>query len=231
MCWSVLSPITLGLNSRGGEQRLQVGWAHPIFPSREGCPLFRRTSSETPATEPVAKPGGKGRPTPTRKEAEAAARERARLGKDKKAMLRRQRALRSESSKKMRAAMKTGDEKYLPARDQGPVRRFIRDFVDSRLGFTELFFPMFILIFVLGLTGNPTLSQFSSALFMTSMLLVIVDIALLRYRVRRAITARFPGESLSGVTWYAVSRAMNMRFMRLPKPQVKIGQPLPEHYS
>ena len=28
--------------------------------------------------------------------------------------------------------MKTGDERYFLPRDKGPVRRFIRDFVDSR---------------------------------------------------------------------------------------------------
>ena len=33
---------------------------------------------------------------------------------------------------KQREALANGDERYLPARDKGPVRRFVRDYVDSR---------------------------------------------------------------------------------------------------
>jgi hypothetical protein len=61
-------------------------------------------------------------------------------------------------------------------------------------------------------------------------LLVGLDMFMLRYRLRRQLAARFPGESTKGTTYYAVTRAMQMKFMRLPKPKVKIGQELPEHY-
>jgi uncharacterized membrane protein len=198
-------------------------------------PLFRRKTTESPAESPAEsrteRPGAKGRPTPTRKEAEAAARERAKLAKDPKAFSRKQREMRAESSKKVREALKTGDEKYLPARDQGPVRRFIRDFVDSRLGFTEMLAPMLILILVLG-TGifGETIRVFSGTLWIVTLILVVLDVVWLRFRVRRAVRSRFPEESLKGVTWYAVMRAVNMRFLRLPKPQRKIGEALPERY-
>ena len=193
--------------------------------------MFRRTPAQDPATESVEKLGGKGRPTPTRKEAEAAARERARLPRDRKAMMRRQRDLRVESSRKMRAAMKSGDEKYLPARDRGPVRRFIRDMVDSRLRFGDIMIPVFIVMLVVqyGAYGSPA-AQFAGALILPLMLLAVAEVLIIRFRVRREVRRRFPDESLQGVTLYAVMRAMNMRWMRLPKPQVKIGEPLPETY-
>lgn len=194
--------------------------------------MFRRNTSPSPDTEPEqGKPGGKGRPTPTRKEAEAAARERAKLPKDRKALARRQRQLRSESSKKMRQAMKTGDEKYLPARDQGPVRRFVRDFVDARLGFAELLAPMLILIMVLGygLAGEGGVF-IANSLWFTTLLLVILDVLLLRFRLRKRLRERFPDEPQKGLFFYALMRALNMRFLRMPKPQVKIGQKLPEQY-
>ena len=41
---------------------------------------------------------------------------------------------------------------------------------------------------------------------------------------------RFPDEPTKGTTYYAITRALQMKFMRLPKAQVKIGQELPEHY-
>ena len=63
-----------------------------------------------------------------------------------------------------------------------------------------------------------------------TLLLVVIDIVWLRFRVRQAVRSRFPDESLKGITWYAISRAVNMRFLRLPKPQRKIGEALPQNY-
>ncbi len=54
--------------------------------------------------------------------------------------------------------MKTGDERYLPPRDKGPVRRFIRDFVDSRFSFIELMVPLLVVTMVLGYSGNSYLA-------------------------------------------------------------------------
>ena len=48
--------------------------------------------------------------------------------------------------------------------------------------------------------------------------------------MRREITRRFPDAPLKGTTYYAVMRSLQMKFMRLPKAQVRIGQQLPEHY-
>jgi hypothetical protein len=194
--------------------------------------LFRRHSSEIPTDDMSVdgKAQGKGRPTPSRKEAEAAARERAKVPRDRKALARMQRQKKIESSRTLREGMKAGDEKALLARDRGPVRRFVRDLVDSRMGFAELLAPMLIVIMLLGYTAGTTGQRYSTALWYTTILLVIGDILLLRFRVRRRVRAMFPDESVKGLTVYAVMRALNLRFLRLPKPKVKIGQQLPEHY-
>ena len=47
----------------------------------------------------------------------------------------------------------------------------------------------------------------------------------------RELKRRFPDESYSGLSYYAITRAMQMKFMRLPKPRVKIGQTLPDDYN
>jgi hypothetical protein len=194
--------------------------------------LFRRTKQSeeaSTATEPTG-PGGKGRPTPTRKEAEAAAKARAKPPRTRKELARRQREQRVESSRKVREAMKTGDERYFLARDRGPVRRFIRDFVDVRFSFVELMIPVMIVVLVLGYSGNANLMQIGNTLLLGMLLLVVVDLVWLRFRLRRELGRRFPDEPTKGTTYYAVSRAMQMKFMRLPKPQVRIGQSLPERY-
>lgn len=196
--------------------------------------MFRRTKSET--TAPVetdatdTKVGGKGRPTPSRKEAEAAARARAKVPRTRKEQMAAQRAARGESSTKIRQAMRTGDERYLPARDKGPVRRFIRDFVDSRFSFIELMVPLLVVTMILGYSGNAYLAGVGNTVLLGTLLLVVVDMVMLRFRLRRELSRRFPTEPVKGTTYYAVMRAMQMKFMRLPKAQVKIGQKLPEHY-
>ena len=52
----------------------------------------------------------------------------------------------------------------------------------------------------------------------------------LRFRLERELARRFPDAPTKGTTYYAVMRVAADAFMRLPKPQVKIGQQLPEHY-
>jgi hypothetical protein len=194
--------------------------------------LFRRNKSDadTEPTGTAVKEGGKGRPTPTRKEAEAAARARAKVPRTRKEIARAQRAARFESSQKVRSAMKSGDERYFLARDKGPVRSFIRDFVDSRFSFVELMIPLLLLTLALGYSGNPTLSSMGNTILLGTMLLVVVDLFIMRLRMRRELARRFPDESTNGTTYYAVMRSLQMKFMRMPKAKVKIGQKLPERY-
>ena len=166
-----------------------------------------------------AKQGGKGRPTPSRKEAEAAARARAKGVQDRKAAARTSRQQRAEQNAKMREGMRTGDERYLPARDKGPVRRFIRDYVDARLCMAELLLPLLILIMVTQ-TISPSLS---SGLWAATVLLVALDTMWLVFRLRRTLQARFPKDSHRGAVGYALLRSMQLRWLRMPKPQVKLG--------
>jgi hypothetical protein len=184
--------------------------------------VFGRTKKPQPgadATVAVVKEGGKGRPTPSRKEAETAARERARAGMDKKAAQRLLRERRTAENRKMRAGLKTGDERYLPARDQGPVKRAVRDYVDSRLSVAEFLLPMLVLIMVLSYT-NPVIGN---DLWILTVLLVLVDTAWMLIRLRRALRERFPDDNLKGVNSYAVLRVIQMRFMRVPKAKVGLG--------
>jgi hypothetical protein len=192
--------------------------------------VFRRTNSEQETPTVPEKVGGKGRPTPSRKEAEAAARARAKVPRTRKEQMAAQRAARGETSQRMRQAMKTGDERYLPARDRGPVKRFIRDFVDSRFSFIELMVPLLIVSMVLGYTGSRGMVQLGNTVLFTTLMVIVVDIVMLRFRLRRELARRFPGESTKGTTLYAAMRSLQMKFLRLPKAQVKIGEKLPETY-
>jgi hypothetical protein len=192
--------------------------------------LFRRKSEESAPVDEPPKVGGKGRPTPTRKEAEAAAKARAKVPRTRKEQMQRQRQSKTASSKEVRAAMKAGDERYLLARDKGPVRRFIRDYVDSRFSFVELMIPILIVTMILGYSGSSQLATIGNTLLFGMLLLVVLDLVLLRRRLRKQLAIRFPDEPVKGTTYYAVTRSLQMKFMRMPKAKVKIGQELPDHY-
>lgn len=202
--------------------------------------MFRRNSAEPadsgsstavppqPTTDPAApRPGGKGRPTPSRKEAEAAARERARATKDKKTARKLERDRRAKESRKMRDGIKAGDPRYLPRRDQGPMRAYIRDMVDARVCFAEFLLPLLLIIMFLQYSAQPGLVAFGTGLWSVTLILVLVDSILLRFQLRRRLQQRFPDESYKGTTFYALLRALQVRFLRVPKPRVKLGQRLP----
>ena len=201
---------------------------HPI--QVKAARVFRRTSSEPETPAATDKAGGKGRPTPSRKEAEAAARARAKAPRTRKEQMAAQRAARGDTSQKMRQAMKTGDDRYLPARDQGPVRKFIRDYIDSSFWMLELMLPAMVVFLVFGYSGNATLASYANLALPAMLLVVLFEGFRMRGKLRKELTRRFPDDSQKGATMYAVMRALQVRFLRMPKPQVKVGQALPEHY-
>ncbi len=187
--------------------------------------MFRRSDkaeSQPVVLEPKG-PGAKGRPTPTRREAEAARKERARAVLDKKAARKLQRERRMQASAKTREGMRSGNERYLPARDQGPVKRFIRNYVDARISIAEFLLPLLVIIMVMQYSGSKTLLGFSNALWTTTILVVALDTIWLLVRLKRALRAKFPDESHKGTTFYAIMRVLQLRWLRMPKPQVKIG--------
>jgi len=197
--------------------------------------LFRRTKpdasdrerSETDASAATQK---KGRPTPSRREAEAANKARAKVPRTRKEQAAARRLARTETGAKMREAMRTGEERYLPARDRGPVRRFLRDYVDRSFSILELMLPAMVVLLIFGYSGSTTLAAYSNAALPALLLVVIVDIFRIRWRLRQELTRRFPDESQKGATMYAVMRALQIRPLRQPKPQVKRGAELPERY-
>jgi hypothetical protein len=188
--------------------------------------VFRRTSKQQPEPVQVEKPGGKGRPTPTRKKAQAAAKERARMGKDKKSakVLRERRA---QDNQKVREGMRSGDPRYLMERDKGPVRAFVRDYVDTRISFMEYLLPVLVLIMALQFAGQ---QQLSSTLRSATILLLVLEVAWLLSRLSKEIRIRFPEEETRGWRFYALMRAIQLRPLRMPKPRLKPRQPLPKRY-
>jgi hypothetical protein len=192
--------------------------------------VFRRRSSPDGSTASSradgaadAAGGGKGRPTPTRREAEAARKARVRPVVDRREAVRRQRQLARAERAKARQAMATGDERNYLGRDKGPVRAFIRDWVDARRTIAEFFLPIVLLVLLLSFVRNPTVQLFSSALWLATMLLVAIDLTWFGVKLRREIRTRFPDDGGRGHVFYGIARATQLRKLRMPKPRVRPG--------
>lgn len=173
------------------------------------------------ATEPAA---GKGRPTPTRKEAEAQRKQTLRVPSDPKEAKRAARARAAEERQVARAALLAGDEKHLPARDQGPVKSFIRDFIDSRWAAAEFFLPMALVVLVVGFLPVSGIQGPVSMLWMLLTLFMIVDTSLILFRLSSELKRRWPSPAeRKGATLYGLMRVLQLRRLRLPPPRVRAG--------
>lgn len=178
----------------------------------------------TDATAEDAAVTGKGRPTPKRKEREAA-NQRPLVGNDRKVANKAAKAKYNEARDRARIGMANGEEKFLPARDKGPQKRFVRDYVDARFSFGELMIPVMLIIIVLTLIDDPQIQVLSIMGLWGFFILAVLDCVLAGVQVGRRLGAKFGAENVKkGYRWYAAMRCLQMRRMRLPKPQVKRGQ-------
>ncbi|HEV2088168.1 MAG TPA: DUF3043 domain-containing protein [Cryptosporangiaceae bacterium] len=200
--------------------------------------LFRRKPAEPVATESDPEAATileaatksytppKARPTPKRSEAER----RRRAGepapkndKDAKARMReRRRAERAQAYDGMRR----GDDKYLPARDKGPVRRLVRDLVDARRNVGTFFFFGAIVVVVGSMAIWPPIVRLGANLLWLGLIAaMLLDGFLIARLIRRTVRDRFPDapDRMAGLYFYGIMRSVVFRRMRAPQPQVRVG--------
>jgi len=167
---------------------------------------------------------GKGRPTPKRSEAERNRRQpitgsrapAAPRTPEDKAKARSERARRYD-------AMKAGESWALNPRDRGPARALARDYIDSKRRVSEYYMYILVLLLVGVFVRDKVVQTYLSPLILVLVLVVVIDAQLIRYRLRRLVSERLPGESTRGLTWYAVMRALQIRRFRVPAPRVRPG--------
>ena len=195
---------------------------------------FRRTGKPEQAVPAAAavdefdvgdgrRTASKGRPTPKRRDADPRARgpvppppttrreaykRTKQQGADKRAVVR-------ESARR-------GDESALPSRDRGPVRRLVRDIVDTRRNVASLFLPFAVLFLAGYFVPNSSIQQYLVLAWTIFFLLVIADSVSVGLRISRTVKARFPEDKskLRGVIFYGIQRSTMIRRWRFPKPAV-----------
>lgn len=198
-----------------------------------------RTAAEREARAATAP---KGRPTPKRSEvsrrrgpvapapmtaAEARRRRKEmrgpKLSREEKKV---ERAARRSDAAERRERMMAGEDAYLLPRDQGPVRRYVRNVVDSRRNLLGLFMPSALgLIFVMLAVPSVQVQQLLSPAMLVLVFIMVIDGFVLGRKVNRLVDEKFPDNTETGwkLGFYAASRASQLRRMRAPRPLVERG--------
>jgi hypothetical protein len=125
-----------------------------------------------------------------------------------------------------REKMMAGEDAYLLPRDKGPVRRFVRDVVDSRRNVLGLFMPAALgLIFIMLAVPSVQIQRLLSPAMLVLVLIMVADGFLVGRKVNKLVNEKYPDNTESGwkLGFYAASRASQMRRMRAPRPQVDRG--------
>jgi hypothetical protein len=183
--------------------------------------LFRRNTEAAAPEQPAATidhapTGKKGRPTPTRKEAEAA---------------RRQRVTTSLSKKEARAAASRHSRaermKAVNAREAAPEKALMRDYIDARFNLGEFLLPSVVVILAVTLLGSywPSVTVIATLAMYLFIFAVFVDVSLMWRGFKKELAARLPKASPKGLLIYGMTRSTQIRRFRSPAPRIKRGDP------
>ncbi|HEY0239095.1 MAG TPA: DUF3043 domain-containing protein [Friedmanniella sp.] len=188
--------------------------------------LFRRTTTTGEGSSAVTAPsetdrvtrdpsGRKPGPTPSRKEAEAARRQRVTKTYSK----RESRALTTQQNRSNRM-------KVMAARDGTPEKGLMRDYVDARFSIGEVLLPALVLILASSFltTILPRAAAVGTVVMYLFVLSVLVDLFLMWRGFKKVLAARMPGTSTRGLLFYGANRAIQIRRFRIPPPRVKRGE-------
>jgi hypothetical protein len=181
--------------------------------------LFRRNSQ---AAEPEPPPpidhgptGKKDRPTPTRKEAEAARRQRMTTTLSKK-------QARAASSRQARAERM----RAISAREATPEKVLMRDYIDSRFNIGEFLLPSVVVILAITILGSywQAVTLIATLAMYLFIFAVFVDGHLMWRGFKKVLAARLPKASPKGLLMYGMTRSTQIRRFRSPAPRIKRGE-------
>jgi hypothetical protein len=155
-------------------------------------------------------------PTPTRREAEAARRERL-----NPTLTPAQQRARDRGTK-----AKSREEQWSKV-DNEPSRLLLRDFIDSRPGIAQWWMPIIMSALVLALAAMyaaPDLAVPATFVPYLALAALGVHIFILWRQFRVLLAERMPGAPTRGLLVYLINRIISMRRFRVPLPRVKPGE-------
>lgn len=188
-----------------------------------------KKQENSPETAPQSAPsatGGKGRPTPKRKDAQAE-NLRPLVPVDRKASAKAAKARIRERENIEYEAMQKGDINHMPKSERLPWRVYIRDYVDARFNVGEFFIPAALVLLVASMLittviQNPWVSMGIMALMYLYFFAIIIDVVIMWRKLKKKLIAKYGEASVakgSRSATYAWARSVQVRRWRLPKPR------------
>ena len=153
-------------------------------------------------------------PTPSRREAEAARRQRLNPSLSPK-----------EARKRQRVQDMQRRQKTMASQEAQPERQLMRDHVDSRFNLGEFAMPIFMLLLVLTLI--PGFVQWMNLFLVVSwgyILGMVLDTFLMWRKYKRLASERLGTTYFRGLLMYGFNRQLSFRRWRQPPPRVKRGE-------
>jgi hypothetical protein len=179
----------------------------------------REDAKSSPAsTEPAAedRPVPKKQvPTPTRKQAEAARRERLNPTLSP-----------AEQRKRDRESKAKSREEQWSKVDEDPGRVLLRDFIDSRKGMAQWWMPVIIsglAIALIVMYAVRDAAVWATAVPYLALAVMAVHIVILWRQFRVLLAERLPNTPKRGLLIYLVNRIISLRRFRMPLPRVNPG--------
>lgn len=186
--------------------------------------LFRRRTEAAPepelkpdptASTPAGGPAKKDRPTPTRREAELARRQR--LGRNLNSKEARREAARRARAERVR---------LMNEREATPEKLLLRDYIDSRFNIGEFVLPALVVILALTFLNTvfPFVTYITTVLMYVFLLVAVIDVFLMWRGFKKVLAQRLPRASTRGLLMYGMNRCIQIRRFRIPPPRVKRGE-------
>ena len=169
------------------------------------------------------KPEKKGKATPKRKDAVAKTKVNSITAPVTKADRAKNREALKAGRAEARAAYMRGDQNALPARDRGPVKKFVRDYIDSRRSLGEYFLPLMVIVLILTMVPSVEIRFFAIILMYSAMGYSVIYGFFTGRRIKKLVSEKFPNEPTKGLGMDGWLRSTQMRRLRAPAPQKKLG--------
>ncbi|UQN13877.1 DUF3043 domain-containing protein [Gulosibacter sp. ACHW.36C] len=164
---------------------------------------------------------GKKGPTPRRRDAEAA-NFRPLVPEDRKEAKRQSRAKMQVEQQKAREGMARGDDRYLRPNERGPQKRYLRDFIDARITLGEWLLPLMFLVIFATFIPQTNAAVWAMMFIWIYLALCVAEGLLYGAMIRRKVREVVGDDKTEkGFLFQAMGRSMQIRMLRMPKPQVK----------